>query len=81
MTQEIPETSQSRFDEKYITCYEIQEKLKVNRSNVLYARRRGMLPDPVRVLGVGCFIWERKAVTPFLNAWKISLSCKKGRQG
>lgn len=71
-------TSQELFDEKYITSSEIQETLGVERSSILNARRRGMLPDPITVRGVRAFIWEREKVTPYLEAWKISLASRRG---
>lgn len=70
--------SQKEFDSKYITGHEIQNDLKVTRTAILYARKRGALPDPVIVHGSGTFIWERKAVKPYLEAWRISLAVRRG---
>jgi len=72
------QTTQERFDDLYITSSEIQRLLKVDRSAILSARRRGMLPDAVMVRGVRAYIWERKHVAPFLAAWKICLASRRG---
>ena len=72
-------TAQTRFDELYITSSEIQKDLQVNRSAILYARRRGMLPEPIVVHGTRAFIWERAKATPFIEAWKISLASRRGQ--
>lgn len=72
------QTPQEVFDEKYITSSEIQKELKVNRSAILYARRRGMLPEPIVVRGSRSFIWDREKAKPFLEAWKLSLASRRG---
>lgn len=69
---------QKEFDKQYITGYEIERDMNVTRTAILYARKRGALPDPVVVHGSGTFIWNRKAVKPFLQAWKISLARRRG---
>lgn len=71
-------TPQELFDERYITGSEIQHTMNVSRSSVLLARRRGMLPDPIVVKGARAFIWERDKVTPYIEAWKISLASRRG---
>lgn len=70
-------TAQERFDEMFITGSEIQSRLSVNRSTILNARRRGLLPDPIVVRGTRAFIWEREKVTPYLDAWQIALSSRR----
>lgn len=70
--------SQKRFDDLYITSTEIQKRMKVERSSILGARRRGLLPDPVRVAGVGAFIWEREPLETYLKSWEISLASRRG---
>lgn len=72
-------TAQEDFDKIYITSGEIQKELSVHRSVVLQARRRGMLPEPIRVGGAHQFVWERKTVRPFLEAWKLSLASQRGQ--
>ena len=69
---------QARFHELYITSTEIQRTMNVERSSILNARRRGMLPNAVVVPGVRAFIWERKTIKPYLDAWTISLASRRG---
>lgn len=76
-TEHAVSAQQKAFDEKYITSSEIQKELKIERSTLLNARRRGMLPNPVIVQGVGAFIWERKELQPYLDAWRLSLSVRR----
>jgi len=70
---------QQEFDKQYITGNEIQALLSVTRTALLYARKRGTLPDAILVHGSGIFIWNRKAIQPFLDSWKISLSVRRGQ--
>ncbi len=71
---------QKEFDKQYITGHEIEREMGVTRTAILYARRRGALPYPVIVHGSGTFIWNRKALKPFLEAWKISLAVRRGEK-
>ena len=71
-------TPQEVFDEMYITGSEIQKIMGVERSSVLGARRRGLLPQPIQVRGARAFIWEREKVQPYLEAWRISLASRRG---
>ena len=71
-------TSQSTFDKLYITGYEIQKELKVTRTTVLNAKRRGLLPDPIHVPGSRICLWDREVATPFIEAWKIALASRRG---
>lgn len=70
--------AQARFDERYITSSEICELMNVTRASVLLARRRGVLPDPIKVQGSVLFIWER---TPefmaAFDAWKTTLEARR----
>lgn len=75
---DTPNPAQQTFERLYVTPLEIQERLGVSRADILRARSRGMLPDPVIVPGVRCFIWERKRVEKFLDAWEISLKSRRG---
>lgn len=71
-------SAQEKFDNLYITGYEIQQELGVDRSSVLRARERGILPQPITVRGVRAYIWEREVVKPFMDAWRISLQSRRG---
>lgn len=70
--------AQERFDEVYITSSEIAEELKIERSTIVNARRRGLLPEPIIIKGIRAFIWERNTVRPLLDAWKVSLASRRG---
>lgn len=71
-------TAQERFDEQYITSAEICRELGVNRTTVLAAKKKGLLPDAVMVGDVMC-IWERAKVRPNLDAWKRILDVRRGK--
>ena len=69
---------QERFDSLYITGNEIQNDLKVQRSTVIQASHRGLLPAPIILVGAGTFLWERDVAKPFIEAWKINLTARRG---
>ena len=70
--------AQKKFQDQYITSAEIQKELGVERSTVVNARKRGMLPEPIIVPGIRIFIWEREPLQPYLNAWKLALASRRG---
>lgn len=72
------ETAQDRFDATYISSTDIMEKFSVSRTAIMYARRRGMLPDPVTISGHNIYIWERTSVQPYLDAWGLQLAARRG---
>lgn len=74
----IKSIQQMHFDERYITASEIANELGVSRPAVYYARKRGILPNPILVGSDMMFIWERSAVRPAIDAWKDQLLVKKG---
>lgn len=74
------ESAQARFDRMYVTSSEICRDLGVTRPTVLQARRRGLLPDPIRVCGDAIYVWEREHVRPFLDAWRIILGVRRNNQ-
>lgn len=73
------QTPQEKFDTMYITSTEIAKTLNVERSSVLHARRRGLLPNPIIVKGVPAIIWERDTLKPYLDAWEIALKSRRGQ--
>lgn len=79
MNNHISVEAQDRFDKIYITGSEIEERLCVSRANILYARRRGMLPNALTVGNSGMYIWEREGLEPFLFAWNLSLQSSRGQ--
>lgn len=74
------QTAQNRFNERYITSAEICKQLGVTRTSVLYARRRGKLPNSISLCGHenGICFWEREEVKPALAAWQSELNQRKG---
>jgi len=70
--------SQTRFDETYITGFEICQELNIPRSTLLRARERNLLPEPVVVPGVKAFIWERTKIASALDKWKSDLNSRRG---
>lgn len=73
-----PSPAQIHFDETYITAAQIMRDLNVTRSAVLYARRRGFLPDPIILNDGRIYIWEKKHIQANLDAWKLVLNTRKG---
>lgn len=71
------ESAQDRFDRLYITSGEICRSLNVSRPTVLQARRRKLLPDPIRVCGDAIYVWEREHVQPYLDAWRVILGVRR----
>lgn len=69
---------QLAFETKYITSSEICEDLGVARSVLMNARERGMLPGAILIRKVNFYIWERAAIAPYLDAWRISLKVRRG---
>lgn len=70
-------TPQQRFDHLYITSNEICADLGIERSTVMNAKNRGLLPDPI-VINSKLHIWERAVATPFIDAWRINLKARRG---
>jgi hypothetical protein len=70
--------AQKNFDDTYITSAQIMRDLRVSRAGLLYARKRGLLPNPIVVNHGQLFIWERATVTPHLEAWQRILNARRG---
>lgn len=71
-------TAQAKFDAAYISSSEICAELQVTRATVMAARQRNLLPDAVVVNGMQIYLWEREAVRPYLDAWKVVLTARRG---
>lgn len=63
-------TAQERFNETYITSTEIMQDFGITRSAIVYARKRGALPDEIMVNDGHIILWERATIAPYLEAWK-----------
>jgi predicted DNA-binding transcriptional regulator AlpA len=72
-----PKTAQERFDEKYITATQIAEEVGVSRPAVLRAKQRGFLPEPISVGDTVVTVWEREIIRKHLEAWKLTVGCRK----
>ena len=74
--------AQAEFDEKYITSTELCRELVVTRATLVNGRRRGALPEPVRIDrpdgSPHVMIWIREEVAPFVTAWKAELAARRG---
>lgn len=79
MSEDKPETAQTRFDRQYITAGQIYASHRITRASLLGARNRGLLPAAIYVDGHVC-IWER---TPELEKtladWLVALDARRGR--
>lgn len=73
-------TDAERFNKKYITSSEICRTLKVSRSMLTYAKKRGFLPGAIQAEGSRVFIWERDKIARYLEAWKLVLETKRTNQ-
>jgi hypothetical protein len=74
-----PQTAQQEFDEIYVTSGEICKVLGIDRSTLCMGRKRGLLPDPVKVNGDQILLWKRTSVQENLDAWKIMLQARRGK--
>lgn len=72
------ETAQDRFSRIYISSAEIQKKLELTRSALLYARKTGKLPGAIDVSEGRIFVWERETIQPYLDAWQMVLNARRG---
>lgn len=70
--------AQEEFDSTYITSSEICSELGISRSTIVQGRKRGLLPNPIRVNGDQIQIWKRSEVRRYLDAWKINLQARRG---
>jgi len=75
-----PETAQQRFDRLYISSAEICKVMGVNRTTVLAAKKRGLLPDPIIVNDSLVCLWERATVQPYIDAWKLVFQPRRHRE-
>lgn len=74
----LPSAAQLYFEQTYITAAQIIRELGISRSALLYARRRGLLPDPIIINDGRIYIWEREHIQENLDAWKRMLDIRKG---
>lgn len=71
-------TAQEKFDQEYISASEIMQELSISRPALQYARITGKLPCAIEVNDGRLFLWERKKIRPYLDAWKLMLETRRG---
>jgi predicted DNA-binding transcriptional regulator AlpA len=73
--------AQQEFDAKYVSSTEICRELGVTRATILNARRRGALPEPVRIDrpdgSPHVLLWLRDTVTPYIEKWRAQLDARR----
>lgn len=69
--------AQARFDAMYITSTALMQEVGVSRTAMLYARQRGWLPGAIVVNDGQLYLWEREAIKPYLEAWKLITGTRK----
>jgi hypothetical protein len=67
----------SRFDAMYITSTALMREVGVSRTAMLHARQRGWLPDGIVVNEGQLYMWERAALQPYIDAWKLITKTRK----
>jgi hypothetical protein len=69
--------AQVEFDRKYISSTELCKELGVTRATLVNGRRRGALPEPVRINrpngDAHVMLWLRDEVKPYVDTWKVEL--------
>ena len=74
-------SAQEEFDEKYISSTELCNDLNVTRATLVNGRRRGALPDPIRILRPNgephVMLWLREEVKPYVERWKAELEAAR----
>lgn len=71
------QTAQREFDATYISVSEICDRLKINRSSVMHAKKKGCLPNAVDVCHGTITLWRRAEVAEYLDAWERVLMSKR----
>lgn len=71
-------TAQAEFDQKYVSSTELCQQLGVTRATLVNGRRRGALPEPVRINrpngDAHVMLWLREEVAPYVERWKVDLA-------
>lgn len=67
---------QIAFDAQFITAPEIGEYVGVTKVAIYYARQSGQLPGAIEVNR--SFIWNRKEIQPYIDAWKDRVQARAG---
>lgn len=70
-------SAQQEFDKTYISVSEICEELQVNRSSVMHAKKKGLLPNSIDVCKGTTTLWKRAEVMEYLSAWKLAIKSRR----
>lgn len=74
--------AQQEFDNKYVSSTELCTDLGVTRATIVNARRRGALPEPVKINrpdgSPHVMLWLREEVEPYLERWRAELAERRG---
>lgn len=73
------ETPQERFDRIYISSVEIMSTLKVSRTAISQARKRGLLPNAIISHAGTMVLWERETIMPNVEAWGRIINIRRQR--
>jgi predicted DNA-binding transcriptional regulator AlpA len=66
------------FNNKYITSHEVMKTLGISRTQLLYARRKGRLPNAIILNDGHLIIWERESIQTYMDAWSVLLNARRG---
>ncbi len=68
--------AQADFDQTYVSSSELIAEFGCSREAIAARRRRGDLPEPIRVTrpngGVHVMLWLRAEIEPYLARWRSS---------
>lgn len=71
MSQEITKYDpEAVFNSLYMTAGDICREMGVSRTTLKLHRDAGHLPGAFSILEGRVYIWERRQITPYLDAWK-----------
>ncbi len=74
LTGVICMSAQEEFNKLYVTSSEICRLTGLSRYNVMHAKRRGDLPEPIELNDGQITVWRRTDVALFLIARGVSAS-------
>ncbi len=79
----MTDSAQAEFDDKYVSSTELCATLSVSRAAIADARRRGVLPEPVRIDRPNgtphAMLWLREVVGPIVEKWRLELEARRGQ--
>lgn len=64
-----PATAQQTFDQTYISSNEIYRRLGISRVELYNARKKNIVPEPIKTHSGSGFLWLRDAMEPIIADW------------